>query len=114
MAITSTDVINVAPELSSVATSRIDDFIAFAKPYINFPLWDDKADFAHSLFTAHLLTLSNNTGSATTNVKSEKVGDLSRSFEGPKSDELLSSTSYGSMFLSLRRSLLISPIVIKC
>jgi len=111
MAIDSTDVINVAPELSSVAVSRIDDFIAFAEPYINFDLWAEKADFAHALYTAHLLTLSNKGGA--TNVTSEKVGDLSRTYADPTAEQGLESTAYGTMFVAARRSLLISPIVIR-
>ena len=110
MAITNADIINVAPELVSVSTGRIDSFIAFAAPYVNINIWGEKADFAHSLLTAHLLTLSNKGGA--TNVTSEKVGDLSVSYADPTADQGLESTAYGSMFVQLRKSLLISPIVV--
>lgn len=110
MAITSDTVILVAPEFSSQDTDRIDFFITQASQYINRRVWGDKADYAHALYTAHLMTVSARSGS--TGVTAERVGELSRNYATP-TDNALGSTSYGSLFISLRKTLLISPIVVR-
>lgn len=110
MAISADTVIKVAPELSSEETSRINYFITEAGRYINSVTWGAKADFAHALYTAHLMTISGLSGSA--GVTSERVGDLSRSYAVNASDDSLASTSYGKQFMSLRKSLVITPIVV--
>lgn len=112
MAISSSTVLNVAPELSSVSSERMSYFITEASRYINSTKWGAKSDFAHALLTAHLLTISNKNG-ISGEVIEEKVGDLSRKFSSSGSDvSSLASTSYGKQFLQLRKSLIISPMVI--
>jgi len=112
MAITPDTVIEVAPELSSQTEARILAFINYASPYINRTIWGTKADFAHALFTAHLLTMSLK-GGAGGEITSEKVGDLAISYGAGSSGNDLGKTSYGSIFLSLRKTLLISPVVVR-
>ena len=124
MATTPAQVILLAPELASQTEDRINFFISAAALYINTSIWGAKADFAHALYTAHLMTIANIGGvsgssGASGTVTSEKVGDLSRTYSDTSStsgsnstNSELMGTGYGRQFLAQRRSLLISPIVV--
>lgn len=109
MSISASTVKNIAPEFEDEDDSRIDTFIGYAEMYVNSKTWGTKADYATALFTAHLLTVSGSGGS--TGVTSERVGDLSTSYAVNDSNDL-GSTSYGKLYLSLRKTLVISPNVI--
>jgi len=118
VSITSTDVLNIAPEFSSENVSRINIFIANAELFINRTVWGSKADVAHAYLTAHLLKSSpssSGAGLAAGPVTMEKVGDLQRHYAGPNtvsSSQIdLASTPYGRVFEQMKRTLLITPII---
>lgn len=119
MAVTPASVVETAPELASEDPARIQRFIDIAKPYVNLNTWGAaKYDYALELFTAHLLTTaltSTTTGGSSGGglVTSEKVGDLSIGYAvAAAAPDTLATTKYGSLFLQLRRTLLITPIVV--
>lgn len=111
--ITANDVIDVAPEFATMDPARIQRFILRAQPYINSKIWGIKTDYAWALFTAHLLESSENSSSSGGGpVSSEKVGDLQTTYSVPAPQSgTLSATSYGDLFIQLRKSILVSPIV---
>jgi len=122
MAINAATVIDVAPELASIATDRISRFIEYARPYINRRIWGIKSDYAHALYTAHLLRATANSNSAlgpAGPITSESVGDLSVSYGGGggggSTTEFnpLADTVYGRLLIQLRKTLLITPIVVR-
>lgn len=107
-------VFNLAPELSSEKTSRVDFFIEQAKLSVNSDVFGTKADLAVGLLAAHMLTVSNRSGAAGA-ITEEKVGEVSVKFDvgGSKDDrnEDLRSTGYGLQFLRLRRSIVRTPML---
>jgi len=110
MATSIDDVKDLAPELDTEDDARLARFIVHANSYINKANWGAKADFARAVMAAHLITVSNRKGKGGA-VDSEKAGDLSRSYsEGVSKDEL-GTTSYGQLFISMRRSIVL-PMVI--
>ena len=111
MSINASTIRNLAPELTSQTDDRINYFITEAARYVNASIWGAKTDFAHALYTAHLMTMAGSGGAG--NVSSERVGDLSRTYSVDTSSGSMSGTSYGQQFLSARKSLLISPMVIR-
>lgn len=111
MAITPADVIAVAPELATQSNERIQLFIGYATPYVNANVWGEKTNYALSLFTAHLMTLTGRQG-AGGSISSETVGGLSRSYSNPSSTDAMASTGYGQTFAMLMKSLPTSPRVI--
>lgn len=112
MAISAATVIIVAPEFSAEDTSRIDFFIQEAARYVNGSVWGAKADFAHALYTAHLLKVSSLNGAAGTLIKDE-VGDLKRTYSDSNTTTSdLGTTAYGKQFEQMKKSLLISPMVV--
>jgi hypothetical protein len=103
-------------EFATVSDSRIQLFLDEAALSVNVSLWGIKADLGQAYLAAHLLTIDKRGGSGAAGmVTSEKVGDLSRNYAAPNTgalDPTLSATSYGIEFLRLRRSILISPMVL--
>lgn len=118
MATTKADILKIAPELSSVSDDTFSFFITEAGRYINQAAWGEKANFAHALYTAHLLTMSSRGASsqgAAGPVTAMKLGEASINFGQINlsgNDAILGTTTYGSQFLSLRKTLVISPIVL--
>lgn len=123
MAINVSFVQTIAPEFASLASPTIQFFIDQAVPFINFTLWDDKADLAHAYFTAHLMKMSGINGSGAAGggslpgpITSETTGDLSRSYGSSggsgASASSLNSTGYGTIFLSLMKTVQVSPMVV--
>lgn len=104
----------IAPELVSESTARIDLFITIAKLRNSESVWGDKYDYAVALDACHELTMANRTGSGGP-ITSEKVGDLSvgyGSFQSGKNQISYDLTSYGQMYINLRKTLLVTPIVV--
>lgn len=113
VSITKTDVTNVAPELASETTERINFFIDFARTFVCESKWGTKAKLATTVMAAHLATLSNRNGNSGA-ITSEKVGDYSQNY-GPGatgSDSELSQTAYGTQFLMLRKTLVTTPLIV--
>ena len=102
------------PEFAGESNPRLQLFVDFAILNVNRTVWAEKADRAESLLTAHFLTLANRDGVGGP-VTSERVGDLSRNYGTIKSDnEDLAQTAYGQMFLTMMKTLPITPRVVGC
>lgn len=111
MAVTASLVTDLAPELLTESPDRINRFIGLASLSVNSTIWGSKADLGTGLLAAHMMTMSNRKGRS--GVTSEKVGDLARSYAPTDTDDgALGQTSYGQEFLRLRKSLLITPIIV--
>lgn len=102
--IAKTDVLLVAPELSSISDLQWDFFIAYAYAQMSPNAWGDLLDFGARYLAAHLATVTSRRGNAG-GVASESVGSVSRSFAAPSGSDL-NSTSYGSEYQRLARTLL--------
>lgn len=116
MSVTAQDLKKLAPELETETTSRLQFFIDFAVMNVNTSYFGDKTDKAVTLLAAHFLSMANR-GGAGGSVTSEKVGDLSTSYSAPSgkvSESELATTAYGQMFLTILKSLSISPRVVGC
>lgn len=102
---------DLAPELSTESPDRINRFIGFASLSVNTSVWGSKSDLGTGYLAAHMMTMSNRKGRS--GVTMEKVGDLARSYAPTDTDDgALGQTSYGQEFLRLRKSLLITPIIV--
>lgn len=103
------------PEFVAVDPARIQTYLDDAALSVNASLWGNKADLGIAYLAAHLLTLDNRGGNGASGpVTSEKVGDLQRNYAAPQGslDPVYSTTNYGIQFIRLRRSILISPLVL--
>jgi hypothetical protein len=103
------------PEFSAVADPRVQMFLDDAALSVNVSLWGNKADLGIAYLAAHLLTMDNRGGNGASGpVTSEKVGDLQRSYAAPQGtlDPVYAATNYGIQFLRLRKSIMISPLVL--
>jgi hypothetical protein len=98
------------PELSTVKEAEYDGAYSGASVLIKTEIYDSKADEALLLLTAHYVILGQRKGKAGT-ITSEKVGDLSRTFDSNEAEDL-HSTSYGQAFLSLRKRVHKVPFLI--
>lgn len=111
--VTQSDITNVAPELAGESPERVNIFIEYAGLIVCCKKWGKKAKLATILMVAHLLTMSNREGKGGA-VTSETVGDYSQSYGSGTSagNEELGSTSYGTQYLMLRKTLLASPLIV--
>lgn len=98
------------PEYAATDAAFIDLFIPIAKEYVTAATWGAKYDFAHALYTAHLMKMMSTKGVGQGQISSSKVGDLARSYAVP-SQASLQLTGYGNLFYELMRSLIITPIL---
>ena len=119
MSVSATDVIDIAPEYSGVATAKINRFIERAKLSANEKVFGIKYDLAVTYMTAHLLsrsvTAEEAPGADSLIVTQEKVGQLSRSYAQTGSATPSSSlelTKYGLEFKRLVRECATRPVVI--
>lgn len=93
------------PEFASVASARIVAVSDEARNYVSEGVFGDKAVHALSLYTAHLLALSDpERGGSRGAITSEKVGDLSTSYASPQVTTVnMDATTYGARFSKLAR-----------
>lgn len=114
MAVNASDFKKMFPEFAEVPNARLQMFFDFAAENVNRNIFAEKSDRAEALLAAHFLTLADRGGAAGP-ITSEKVGDLSRSYGTIKSEqEELAATAYGSMFITMLKSLPITPRVVGC
>ena len=108
-------------EFSDVNSRKINLFLDFAKRRISEKAWGDCAEEACYYLTAHLIASTGGEGgvggAVAGPVTSETVGSLSRSYgqvqvNSNGNDELFTTTSYGRMFLNLRRECVVSGMVL--
>lgn len=105
---------DIAPELTDESDVRIDLFIDICKLRNDAGVWGDKYDYAVALDACHELTMANRRGSGGP-VTSERVGDLAvgyGSFQAGKLQSPYDMTAYGQMYINLRKTLLVTPIVV--
>lgn len=116
------DVTDVAPEFASTAEESIELFIEQARIFVNESVWGEKKGKAGIIYMAcHMMKemglgsggISDGAGAVT----QEKVGDLSKSYgdlgngSRNETDKILMTTKYGKMFLLLKKTLVITPMV---
>lgn len=97
----------IAPELAAIDPNLVTTMLRVAAHFVPLNAYGNTASDAHAALTAHLLALSP-AGVAILGtvgqIASESDGPSSRSFAtAAMSDELLSSTSYGQIYMALRR-----------
>lgn len=105
---------DIAPELASESDQRIELFIDIVKTRNDSDVWATKYDYAVALDAAHELTMANRSGSGGPLTR-QQVGDVSVAYGEFKGGEYSSPydlTSYGQMYLNLRKTLLITPMVV--
>ena len=106
--------IAIAPELKVESATRVAIFLEAATLRVNRTVFGLKSDLATVLLAAHMMTLSNRGGIGGA-VQSEKIGDVAQTFavaSGNKDGDELMTTAYGQQYLSLRRSLPRTPLVV--
>ena len=101
---------HLAPELEETTNAVLDAVSEQAALQINADLWNDLATYGLVMLTAHMLTIAKRRGQSGP-ITGERVGDISRSY-GTAGNGDLESTSYGREFLRVRKTLLISPMVV--
>ncbi|MBT8490922.1 MAG: DUF4054 domain-containing protein [Deltaproteobacteria bacterium] len=112
----------VAKSPSLSGDSRLDDFVNLAKLTVGQTIFGTRYQYALALVALHMLTLDSQSGGSSTGsgtgaaggVKSEKEGDLQRSYGsvdsssiGNASDAYFSTTSFGQEYLNLKKSLIL-------
>lgn len=105
---------DIAPELALESDTRIELFIDIVKLRNDADVWGDKYNYACALDACHELTMANRNGSGGS-VTSEKVGDVSVSYGGYQSGKNqipYDLTAYGQMYLNLRKTILVTPIIV--
>lgn len=82
---------------------------------INLECWGEKADCAHRYLTGHFLAMQGGGSGEGGAVSSRKIDKLSISFAvSPPSDADLGNTKWGRMYMALKSTLLLLPIVGRC
>lgn len=114
MAITWADVVIIAAELSTVATSKQNAILADVSAQLALSQWGSQArlDIAAKYLAAHLASVKGVAPAGP--MTSETVGPLTRSFAAPMmtSTNALESTGYGREFLRLRRTLMTGRMMV--
>ncbi len=111
--VTASDIKAFAKEFEGENDTRIELFVEYATAFVNENKWGRKYKLALILIACHLLTLGDREGNGGP-VTAESVGELSRSYGQTtgSEDPELASTSYGQQFLSLRKTLVITPLIV--
>lgn len=96
MAITWTDVVNIAPELSTVATDTQTAILADVALQMPAEVWGTMLDTGSKYLAAHLATVTSRRGGGGAGpLTSETVGQVSRSYAAPLKATSIMSTPYG-------------------
>lgn len=129
MAVTAQNVrdLSLRDEFADLTDTQITTRITLAESFINRAVWDtaasggeDKGDNGVLYLAAHFLAVDlRSTVAAAGPVMSEAAGGLSRGYgfavRGAKvtvNESLLMRTIYGQRYMQLKRSLLLSPLVV--
>ena len=110
--VTRTDVITRLPEFADIEDGPyFDAVIASASRQVGPKKWMHHQNDGVILLTGHLLELGRRNGRSG-DIKSEKVGDLQREYSvGNATTNSLASTSHGSEYLRLLKTLPTRPLV---
>jgi hypothetical protein len=108
-AIAWTDVVDVAPTMSTAAAGLQTMVLAYVNEHgVNINAFDGEdgatTKLARAHLAAHLAAMSGRAGVASGPVTSQSAGGLSRSFSVWSGTSMLSSTGYGRLFLMLARA----------
>lgn len=106
MAITWTDVTNIAPELSTIAAATQTAILATVAAQVPSSQWGDAQNDGQAWLAAHIATLTKRRGDGP--LASRGVGPLSQSYQSMLSFGMLGATGYG---LEYRRQLMLLPTV---
>jgi len=101
-------------EFDCEESSRIQVFLDDALLYCDATKFGTRADQAQYYLAAHLMKLSDLAASGASGpLVSEKVGEVSKSYAqaSSESDAQLGMTAYGSEYLRIRRTILVTPFV---
>lgn len=105
MAITKTDVLLIAPELTAITDNQWTAIIADAYEELNESAWGTRRDKAAKYLAAHKATLFSRGGQA--QVKSETVGDISVTYDTASvNEDPMKATSYGVEYTRMVRTLI--------
>lgn len=110
MTVKAQDLKNIAPEFCDKTPQDLERFLSYAALSVDAVKWGSLTDLATLYLAAHLLSISKNGDHGP--VTSETVGDLSQSYASGDATDNLMMTGYGREFLRLRRSLVITPLVV--
>jgi hypothetical protein len=104
VAITSADVLLIAPELSAVTAGQWTALIADVYLQLDSDTWGTWLDLGAKYLAAHAATLTKRSGVAGA-IQSEAAGSVSRSYAVAPEGSGLLSTSYGQEFSRLQRQI---------
>jgi hypothetical protein len=101
----------IAPEFKDRSSTDIEAALGIAECWLGESVWGSKYEVGLAYMAAHLLSMSDREGAGGP-LTQESVGGVSASYgtTGP-SDELLTDTAYGRLFVSLRQTLATGPLV---
>ncbi len=113
------DITNVAPEFESVDPDVIEFWIESARDYVAESRWGTKAKRGIMFMAMHLMSRNGLGDNASIGgvgaVVSETVGGISTTYDVASSSSAdgsaLGLTSYGEMFLMLRKTIVGTPLV---
>lgn len=104
---TNADLLALAPAMTA-SSGTMDAYRALAENWIGVSAWGDKASHAHALLTLHLMAAMGVAGGpgGGAQIASKTIGRLSVSYAGnaPPSDAELGTTSWGTLYISLRNT----------
>lgn len=100
---------DVASTLKDAPDAELQVYLDIASNWLSESAWGAKYPTGLALMAAHLKTLESRGGKG--QVTSMSAGGVSRSYASLGTDEL-AQTSYGALFLSLRRTLPLTPVVL--
>ncbi len=105
MAITSSDVLLIAPELSGLVDAQWDLILANVYAQLDTDVWGDNLDLGALYLAAHMGAMTRRGGSAGA-VTAERAGEVSRAYAAPAvMAGALAATAYGQEFKSLIENL---------
>lgn len=99
----------IAREFRDLDADIIDRWLVFARQWIGLQRWGARTSDAHALLTAHFLTIavgpSDDGGAEIGPLSGDSLGPASRSFATAidMTDEALSTSTYGRLFLAMRK-----------
>lgn len=104
MAITWTNVSNIAPELATVPIGMQTEILADTLLMMSPTVWGSKFDMGRKYLAAHLATLDRRRGAGGM-LAGQTVGAVSRTFAAPSSSNFYSTTSYGQTYQEILKTL---------
>lgn len=105
----------IAPELKAVDANVLDTLYKLTTFKVPELIWGEMTEHARALLVAHMQTIAGRSGRGGP-IKSEKVGDLARTFgvQDTGKGDSLQGTSHGLEYLRLRKCVVKSPIFNAC